>query len=324
MSQKKILICIITPVLLLVLFTATTFGINSITDGYRVGGTKTTITAHGVCKKVTNTGEQNIFIPTNTPSEWSTFLSHIPSSYITLEECAEPPTTVQDFQGAPRASGQDYSIVAKTATLKWPIPWTTPDRWGNVYNNEKNTGYNVYRSTSINGIYTKINSQIIPSCPTCNPYGSGCNSECTGSNISCVDVIRTGYYCPGRYHYTDTNGLSDGTTYYYKITAVNSAGEGTQSSAISVRTPMVVLNSNSGQTCAQKCSAVGLSCVGIGTDATASNQNEYYDQGANPRCQSFHFYSWTPPGACNQVMKNNPAYVSCSGHKADWTNCSCQ
>ncbi|MDR2798080.1 MAG: fibronectin type III domain-containing protein [Treponema sp.] len=62
------------------------------------------------------------------------------------------------------------------------------------------TSYKVYRSTSVSGSYTLVNSATTTS-------------------------------------YTDTE-LSAGTTYYYKVSAVNSAGESEQSSSISGITRM--------------------------------------------------------------------------------------
>jgi len=67
------------------------------------------------------------------------------------------------------------------------------------------TGYDIYRSTSLTGTYSRVGSE-----PTVS----------SGSTVS----------------YSDTNGLSSGTAYYYKITALNASGESTSSSAVSVTT----------------------------------------------------------------------------------------
>ncbi|WP_301002435.1 fibronectin type III domain-containing protein [Capsulimonas corticalis] len=66
------------------------------------------------------------------------------------------------------------------------------------------TGYNVYRSTSSTAGFVKINASPLPLTPLA---------------------------------YTDSTGLSNGTTYYYYMTAVNSAGE-TASSNILFATPL--------------------------------------------------------------------------------------
>ena len=80
MSTKKILIYIGGLISLLVLLTTTTFGqsvINTITAGYHVLKntpvkiTANTLTANSVCKNVTCTGGQDIFVPTNSTKEWS-------------------------------------------------------------------------------------------------------------------------------------------------------------------------------------------------------------------------------------------------------------
>lgn len=52
-------------------------------------GTTIIVNEHGICKKVKNTGTNSYFIPTNTLSEWNSFISA--NSYltdITLENCA--------------------------------------------------------------------------------------------------------------------------------------------------------------------------------------------------------------------------------------------
>jgi fibronectin type 3 domain-containing protein/peptidoglycan/xylan/chitin deacetylase (PgdA/CDA1 family) len=66
------------------------------------------------------------------------------------------------------------------------------------------TGYNVYRATTSGGSYVKVN-----------------NAPTSATS------------------YTDT-GLSEGTTYYYKLTAVNSAGESAQSANASAATATAV------------------------------------------------------------------------------------
>lgn len=57
-------------------------------QSYRVnaGQSNVQINEHGVCKKVTNTGAKDVFIPTNTSAEWSGFLAHLPSS-VTVGSC---------------------------------------------------------------------------------------------------------------------------------------------------------------------------------------------------------------------------------------------
>jgi hypothetical protein len=64
------------------------------------------------------------------------------------------------------------------------------------------TGYKVYRSDTSSGTYEKV-----------------------GDNLLSTDTS-----------YTDT-GLSSNTTYYYKVSALGSGGEGLQSSYVSARTP---------------------------------------------------------------------------------------
>jgi fibronectin type 3 domain-containing protein len=65
------------------------------------------------------------------------------------------------------------------------------------------TGYKVYRSASSSGTYSSVGNVTYPS-------------------------------------YTDT-GLTANTTYYYKVSAYNSAGESAQSSAVSAKTPEAII-----------------------------------------------------------------------------------
>jgi fibronectin type 3 domain-containing protein len=69
--------------------------------------------------------------------------------------------------------------------------------WANV---SGAASYNVFRSLTVDGIYEKVNTSTI-----------------------------------GENKYTDTN-LSKGTTYYYKVTAVNAGGESVQSNSVNATT----------------------------------------------------------------------------------------
>ncbi|MBQ2990118.1 MAG: fibronectin type III domain-containing protein, partial [Clostridia bacterium] len=87
------------------------------------------------------------------------------------------------------------------------------------------TGYYVYRSSSLNGTYSKV------------------GTVSSGSTTS----------------YTNT-GLSSGTAYYYKVSAYNSAGEGTKSGAVSATTQYVVPSKPAGvKAAAQSSSAIKIS-----------------------------------------------------------------
>jgi hypothetical protein len=57
-------------------------------QSYRVNnGTNTDINEHSVCQKVTNSCGSDIFVPTNTSTEWSNFRSSKPAC-ATLSACA--------------------------------------------------------------------------------------------------------------------------------------------------------------------------------------------------------------------------------------------
>ncbi|MGE3975809.1 MAG: hypothetical protein AB7F59_14895 [Bdellovibrionales bacterium] len=62
-------------------------------DSYQVNHTATsTITEHGVCKRVTNNhaSAKAIFVPTKTATEWSTFRTNVPPG-VTLSDCGCTP-----------------------------------------------------------------------------------------------------------------------------------------------------------------------------------------------------------------------------------------
>lgn len=52
-----------------------------------LAGQTITIDEHGICKKITNSGSRNIFVPTKSISEWSSFLSNSPTG-INLSNCS--------------------------------------------------------------------------------------------------------------------------------------------------------------------------------------------------------------------------------------------
>jgi len=105
--------------------------------------------------------------------------------------------TVPD-KPAELASNANVSSTATSITISWPAV-------------KNASGYHIYRSTSLTGPYTKIDSSKTPS-------------------------------------YTDKD-ISSGTTYYYKIAAYNDTGTGSQSDAIStVSVPAAPTVSQSGAT----------------------------------------------------------------------------
>lgn len=57
-------------------------------SSYRVNNsTNTDINEHGVCQNVANASGQDLFVPTNTASEWTEFRTHPPTG-VTLSACA--------------------------------------------------------------------------------------------------------------------------------------------------------------------------------------------------------------------------------------------
>src|SRR3989338_6905941 len=85
LKDKKRLFYIVLGVILIPLIV---YGINTAATGYRVnaGTTSPEIDAHGVCKKVVNTGSKDHFVPTSTSAGWSAFRSNLPSG-VSLNDC---------------------------------------------------------------------------------------------------------------------------------------------------------------------------------------------------------------------------------------------
>jgi hypothetical protein len=78
---------------LLFFYQGVVFAINIVSEGFKINNTDTTqIDAHGVCKKVTNSTGQGIFVPTKTSNEWGDFRNNKPSNVVLAECCVWTPT----------------------------------------------------------------------------------------------------------------------------------------------------------------------------------------------------------------------------------------
>ncbi|MEA3344506.1 MAG: GLUG motif-containing protein [Patescibacteria group bacterium] len=100
------------------------FAINSVDEGYQsTPSSSLQIDAHGVCKKVNNSGSNNItyFVPTQSPSEWTEFRESVDAGSLldlTLEECGSIPegihiTTCEELQ----MIGETAEALAETYIL---------------------------------------------------------------------------------------------------------------------------------------------------------------------------------------------------------------
>jgi hypothetical protein len=312
MSQKKILTYIGSPILSLVILTATAFAINTISSGYQVpaGATNFKVTSSSGCQAVTNSGSADIFVPTNTANEWATFLANKPS-YVSLSSCLSLPS-------APVFISQVLAYNNQ-ATLIWSSPSAS----------EGITSYRIYRGTSPNNeaFLTEVGVGTLTPVSTTDAggilydgtdiynwtwnfnnvsycfQGSKIQSPCpTGSNVT---------YAPYLF-YTDKQVVA-GTSYYYKISAVNSVGEGGESSEVNGKTLTIVNNGGTGTSCAAVCGTKSLGCVMFGSDAGGVNRTLtcYPNKGCSPT--TAYYYPSYSPSACDYVIKN---YV--------WVNCACQ
>ncbi len=105
---------------------------------------------------------------------------------------------------APSAAPSGLTTTA-TTTTSITLGWTL--------DSDATAGYDIYRSTSFAGTYSRLGSE-----PT----------------VAATSTVT----------YTDSASLSAGTTYYYKISAINSSGESEASAAITTAT--TAASSNSG------------------------------------------------------------------------------
>ncbi len=124
---------------------------------------------------------------------------------LTVTDSASPANTASStvtITASPIAAtvpGAPTGLTATGGTGQVSLSWTPPSNTGG----ENITSYKVYRSTA-SGQETQLTS-------------GGCSG--LGAVTSCTDT-----------------GLSAGTTYYYKVTAVNGVGEGAQSNEASATT----------------------------------------------------------------------------------------
>lgn len=116
-KQKKTLTRIGSVVLLLTLFATTAYAINLINEGFKIlkGSRGTRVSVHSACKTVTNNdSDKDVFIPTNSPNEWNTFLTNKPS-YISLGGCTAIPTAPTDIVASPSTRGAAQVTVSFNA-----------------------------------------------------------------------------------------------------------------------------------------------------------------------------------------------------------------
>ena len=74
--------------LILVIFFIVGIGVISAADSYRLNaGLSVVISEHGVTKKVTNNGANDMFIPTKSAAEWSNFRANTPASTTVVDGC---------------------------------------------------------------------------------------------------------------------------------------------------------------------------------------------------------------------------------------------
>ncbi len=70
----------------IIIIPVTSFGLGNLSTGWRVTTVNKTVDVHATCKKVKRTSGSDLFIPTKTSGEWSSFRSHVPSG-VTVSDC---------------------------------------------------------------------------------------------------------------------------------------------------------------------------------------------------------------------------------------------
>lgn len=168
---------------------------------YRAGvGQTVTVNEQGTCKKVTNSGSQDIFIPTNTSNEWSLFITNRPS-YVLLNDCVI--NLVYNIHTDIQCSSSGGTVVddgagnkmCKYTAVSCPSGWTQYNNWSTTIN--ASSSYN-------NGTCTTTNSATGRGVPiyratcglspvTCSVTGHTWNNTGIESN-SCSGGGATYYY----------------------------------------------------------------------------------------------------------------------------------
>lgn len=86
-----------------------TYAIDTISSGYRITTTSRTINAHSKCQIVRTTSGSDVFAPTLTSTEWTSFINNKPSN-VSLSACP-PPCTSWAFS--------DSSQITSWSTFKY-------------------------------------------------------------------------------------------------------------------------------------------------------------------------------------------------------------
>ena len=196
MFPKKILVNIGVLILLLILFGVTVYGINSINEGYQIVAGAA---ATSITAKTAEGDVCKVIQNNNLPGYY----------YVTGAGDIFVPTKTTEEWSLFEANKPSSVSVADCSGPSAPqnlsgiagdnqisLSWTAPTDSGSF----AITGYNVYRSTTSGG---------------------------QGVLLASLGVVL---------NYIDTSVTNNGATYYYKVSAINSVGEGTKSSEIGVKT----------------------------------------------------------------------------------------
>lgn len=133
-------------VLVLVVVALAGYGINTVATGFSLSSGETkSIDAHGVCKKVSNTGG-SLFVPTKTSGEWDAFRNKAPS-HIGFSECCSnecSPSGAKTCSGSTALTCGNYD---SDSCLEWGASQDCGgDYCTNTYGGNYCSGNAVYRN----------------------------------------------------------------------------------------------------------------------------------------------------------------------------------
>lgn len=190
-----------------------TSGIDSVSSGFRlIKGSTKAIQAHGVCRKVSNnSASKDFFIPTKSSSEWSAFLSKLPSE-ITTSNCQ----TCLDVLNNGGSVGSGVYNLNPTGTEFLPIYCDM--------NNDGGGWTRIYKHNTAGGYFATLNDALSK------------NKNAPEGNLYSILSLIPNFSKNGKYRFRlewpgattkkniwlqSTNPLSDVVTAGYRPIAVN-------------------------------------------------------------------------------------------------------
>lgn len=199
------------------------YGINTLSEGYQsTPSSNTTINAASrsdYCRKINNASGDTYFVPTNTASEWSSFLSNLPPS-TTAAQCCDAGQCLKTSDGSCITADADSDVHNTTTCLSTNNGGgDCRDDLASVYDGAT-PSCNSYADDNCSGSTADENSKdiwdgavAITTDPALITYYSG--ADCTGS------VVAKSIWYGGWDKTCGTAAVSGGASGYIELSAAN-------------------------------------------------------------------------------------------------------